>query len=118
VSGFIYLDVDIGVAQSRVAKRGRTEESAIPSEYQRLLHAKHAAWMQRLEHPTRAPSPISVADCVHDCVHDGANASASATSAGGEAAPAAVLRLDCSRENSPAVVAEWIAKIDAFLPPL
>jgi hypothetical protein len=35
--------------QGRVAKRGRCEESSIPSEYQLELHKKHQAWIQKTE---------------------------------------------------------------------
>ena len=53
IDGFIYLDVDIGVAQGRVAKRGRCEESSIPSEYQRKLHRKHKEWFARMGNKER-----------------------------------------------------------------
>lgn len=43
------MDVEIQIAQSRVAKRGRCEESCIPSAYQAKLHDKHQAWMLGLE---------------------------------------------------------------------
>lgn len=81
VDGFVYLDVAIDIAQSRVAKRGRSEESDIPSEYQEKLHDKHTAWMDGVE---------------------GEDSSR-------------VLRLDCSRNNSPSVVEEWIRSIDSFI---
>jgi hypothetical protein len=41
--------VEIAIAQSRVAKRGRCEESSIPSAYQAKLHDKHQAWILSLE---------------------------------------------------------------------
>ena len=41
--------MEIQIAQSRVAKRGRCEESCIPSAYQAKLHDKHQAWMLGLE---------------------------------------------------------------------
>lgn len=81
VDGFVYLDVAISIAQSRVAKRGRCEESDIPSEYQEKLHDKHTVWVDSLEQQDKGQ----------------------------------VLRLDCSRTNSPAVVTDWIKSIDNFI---
>jgi len=42
----IFIDVSVPVAQGRVAIRGRTAESAIPSDYQTALVERHQAWLQ------------------------------------------------------------------------
>jgi len=196
VDGFIYLDVDIGIAQGRVAKRGRCEESDIPSTYQEKLHNKHSAWMEALE-AAKADADKEAADlaavalaaaastAAKSCTvsmssgddtsatesepepepelteHEGFQAaegegrtesphcvgslpslfqsppggaasgsqlqkkpsfqrSSSAHSLTDAMAPLVsvvpdVLRLDCSRENSAAVVSEWLAHIDGFI---
>lgn len=46
LDGIVFLDLPVLVAQSRVAKRGRSAESGIPSEYQDSLAAKHRLWLQ------------------------------------------------------------------------
>ena len=43
------MDVDIDIAQRRVANRGRCEESSIPSDYQLKLHRKHREWFDRMQ---------------------------------------------------------------------
>merc|ERR1712113_682644 len=46
LDGVVFIDLPVGVAQSRVAKRGRTAESTIPSDYQEALITKHRQWLQ------------------------------------------------------------------------
>lgn len=46
LDGVIFIDVSVPVAQGRVAIRGRTAESAIPSNYQAALVAKHQQWLR------------------------------------------------------------------------
>merc|ERR550532_3485383 len=41
LDGVVFIDLPVGVAQDRVAKRGRTAESAIPFDYQNALIEKH-----------------------------------------------------------------------------
>jgi len=45
LDGVIYINVDLEVAQGRVASRGRTAESGIPSDYQMALINKHRQWL-------------------------------------------------------------------------
>jgi len=45
LDGVIFIDVSVSVAQDRVAVRGRTAESAIPSDYQAALVSKHRQWL-------------------------------------------------------------------------
>jgi len=45
LDGVVFIDLPVPVAQSRVAKRGRTAESSIPSEYQAALDKKHRQWL-------------------------------------------------------------------------
>jgi deoxyadenosine/deoxycytidine kinase len=45
LDGVVFIDLPVAVAQSRVAKRGRTSESTIPSDYQEALMAKHRQWL-------------------------------------------------------------------------
>jgi len=46
LDGVIFIDVSVPVAQNRVAIRGRTSESGIPSDYQAALVEKHHAWLR------------------------------------------------------------------------
>jgi len=46
LDGIVFLDLPVEVAQGRVAKRGRTAESGIPSDYQDSLATKHRQWLQ------------------------------------------------------------------------
>jgi len=46
LDGVVFIDLPVDVAQGRVAKRGRTAESAIPSDYQSALTEKHRQWLQ------------------------------------------------------------------------
>merc|ERR1712048_1547307 len=46
LDGVLFIDVSVPVAQQRVAIRGRTSESAIPSDYQAALVEKHHAWLK------------------------------------------------------------------------
>jgi hypothetical protein len=45
LDGVIFIDLPVDVAQQRVAKRGRTAESAIPFDYQNALIEKHRQWL-------------------------------------------------------------------------
>jgi len=45
LDGVIFIDTSVAVAQGRVALRGRTAESAIPSDYQAALDCKHRQWL-------------------------------------------------------------------------
>jgi len=45
IDGVVFIDLDVGTAQGRVATRGRTAESSIPSDYQSALAAKHREWL-------------------------------------------------------------------------
>lgn len=125
------------MAQARVARRGRQEESDIPSEYQVQLHDKHEAWLKRVEGHggsggVRVPSPTTV-DAL-DCFNEPEEPSQRGH--GGQvikmcrpflvllslplqkiftSAILQVLRLDCSRENSAEVVKEWLEHIDSFM---
>jgi len=45
LDGVVFIDLPVSVAQGRVAKRGRTAESSIPSEYQDALDKKHRQWL-------------------------------------------------------------------------
>jgi deoxyadenosine/deoxycytidine kinase len=45
LDGVVFIDLPVDVAQNRVAKRGRTAESAIPVNYQKELIAKHRQWL-------------------------------------------------------------------------
>jgi len=45
LDGIAFIDLPVDVAQGRVAKRGRTAESGIPSDYQGSLAAKHRQWL-------------------------------------------------------------------------
>lgn len=45
LDGVVFIDLPVSVAQGRVAKRGRTAESAIPFDYQDALTAKHREWL-------------------------------------------------------------------------
>lgn len=45
LDGVVFIDLPVHVAQGRVAKRGRTAESGIPSDYQDALSAKHRQWL-------------------------------------------------------------------------
>jgi len=45
LDGVVFIDLPVSVAQGRVAKRGRTAESSIPSEYQSALIEKHRQWL-------------------------------------------------------------------------
>ena len=49
IDGVVYLDVDVANAQKRVACRGRSEESEIPTDYQERLLKKHEEWVKGLE---------------------------------------------------------------------
>ena len=49
IDGVVYLDVDVANAQKRVAARGRSEESEIPTDYQERLSKKHEEWVTKLE---------------------------------------------------------------------
>eukprot|EP00930_Biecheleria_cincta_P055347 TRINITY_DN41673_c0_g1_i1.p1 TRINITY_DN41673_c0_g1~~TRINITY_DN41673_c0_g1_i1.p1 ORF type:complete len:305 (+),score=59.05 TRINITY_DN41673_c0_g1_i1:48-917(+) len=46
IDGVIFINTDVPVAQGRVAVRGRTAESTIPSDYQAALDSKHKQWLQ------------------------------------------------------------------------
>jgi len=46
LDGVVFIDLPVSVAQGRVAKRGRTAESAIPFDYQDALTQKHRQWLQ------------------------------------------------------------------------
>ena len=111
--------MDIGIAQGRVAKRGRCEESSIPSEYQRKLHKKHRDWFVRMEeeqkHQRQQPTPLAGADKASalDVTDDDAiKASADDDDDDDEQR---VLQLDASRDNDKHTVDEWLAKIELFL---
>jgi len=45
LDGVVFIDLPVSVAQGRVAKRGRTAESSIPSDYQHALDKKHRQWL-------------------------------------------------------------------------
>jgi len=45
LDGVVFIDLPVPVAQVRVARRGRTAESSIPSEYQDALYKKHRQWL-------------------------------------------------------------------------
>jgi len=45
LDGVVFIDLPVSVAQSRMAKRGRTAESSIPSDYQHSLDKKHRQWL-------------------------------------------------------------------------
>jgi len=46
IDGVIFISTSVPVAQGRVAVRGRTAESSIPSDYQAALDSKHRQWLQ------------------------------------------------------------------------
>jgi len=45
LDGVVFIDLPVSVAQGRVAKRGRSAESSIPSAYQQALDEKHRQWL-------------------------------------------------------------------------
>lgn len=45
LDGVVYIDLAVPIAQGRVASRGRTAESGIPSDYQMALASKHRQWL-------------------------------------------------------------------------
>jgi len=45
LDGVVFIDLPVSVAQGRMAKRGRTAESSIPSDYQAALDKKHRQWL-------------------------------------------------------------------------
>lgn len=51
IDGHIFLDVSADVAQARMKKRCRTEESTVPKEYQEALIKQHATWLASTQVP-------------------------------------------------------------------
>ncbi|CAL4064807.1 unnamed protein product, partial [Meganyctiphanes norvegica] len=60
----VYLRTDPNVTHERIAKRSRTEESAIPLEYLQSLHSLHEEWL--IEKKFELPAPVLVLDANQD----------------------------------------------------
>ncbi len=71
-TGFIYLQTDPEVCFSRLKKRARHEEVAVPLSYLESLHKKHEAWLIKKEGVAAhiKDVPVLVLSCNDDFEHD------------------------------------------------
>lgn len=70
-AGFIYLRTTPEICHTRLTKRNREEEVAVPLTYLQALHTKHEDWLlYKHEAAYLADVPVLIIDCDKDFEHD------------------------------------------------